>query len=296
MISKGFLKSSIVYSVVGALPYASGFLLLPWFTAYLTPAQFGINAMYIALMYLGQVISSFGMDMSAGVLYFDYRDDREKLKSFLGTVFLTISMLGALTFTVFLLGGLTGPPAGTVSTDLHLHDTYFIVGHFHNTMFGGFIFPIFAAVYYWYPKITGRKLNETLGKIHFYLMTPSFLLMTFGQMRIGLLGMRRRIADYDPALNFDFTNLLITIGGFLIAIAVLIFFINLFISARKGEVADGNIWKSRSPEWTILPSPAPEHNYKGMNFEVVGNPYDYGLKGSKFVQQTEPGIVSDEGI
>mgnify|MGYP001405777542 CR=1 FL=1 len=106
MISKGFLKSSIVYSVVGALPYASGFLLLPWFTAYLTPAQFGINAMYIALMYLVQVISSFGMDMSAGVLYFDYRDDREKLKSFLGTVFLTISMLGALTFTVFLLGGL----------------------------------------------------------------------------------------------------------------------------------------------------------------------------------------------
>lgn len=214
-----------------------------------------------------------------------------------GKIRFPVPMLFALgAILVFLLGGLTGPPAGTVSTDLHLHDTYFIVGHFHDTMFGGFIFPIFAAVYYWYPKITGRKLNETLGKIHFYLMTPSFLLMTFGQMRIGLLGMRRRIADYDPALNFDFTNLLITIGGFLIAIAVLIFFVNLFISARKGEVADGNIWKSRSPEWTILPSPAPEHNYKGMNFEVVGNPYDYGLKGSKFVQQTEPGIVSDEGI
>jgi len=190
--------------------------------------------------------------------------------------------LGAI--IVFLMGGLTGPPAGTVSTDLHLHDTYFIVGHFHDTMFGGFVFPIFAAIYYWYPKITGRKLNETLGKIHFYLMTPSFLLMTFGQMRIGLLGMRRRIADYDPNLGFDSTHLLITIGGFLIAISVLVFFINLIRSAKKGEIAEGNIWKSRSPEWSLLPSPAPINNYENQEFRVVGNPYDYGLSGSKYVE------------
>ncbi|MDO9085694.1 MAG: cbb3-type cytochrome c oxidase subunit I [Anaerolineaceae bacterium] len=185
---------------------------------------------------------------------------------------------------VFLLGGLTGPPSGTVSTDLHLHDTYYIVGHFHNTMFGGFIFPIFAAIYYWYPKITGRRLSETLGKIHFYLMTPSFFIMTFGQMRIGLLGMRRRIADYDPAMGFDFTQLLITIGGFLIAFSILIFFYNLIISAKKGELATGNVWNSRSPEWEILPSPAPVHNYAGIEFAVVGDPYDYGLKGSKYVE------------
>lgn len=185
---------------------------------------------------------------------------------------------------VFLLGGLTGPPSGTVSTDLHLHDTYYIVGHFHNTMFGGFIFPIFAAIYYWYPKITGRRMSETLGKIHFYLMTPSFFLMTFGQMRIGLLGMRRRIADYDPAMGFDFTQLLITIGGYLIAISILVFFYNLIVSAKKGESATGNIWNSRSPEWDILPSPAPAHNYAGIHFDVVGEPYDYGLKGSKYVE------------
>ncbi len=200
--------------------------------------------------------------------------------------------LGAI--IVFLLGGLTGPPAGTVSTDLHLHDTYFIVGHFHDTMFGGFIFPIFAAIYYWYPKITGRKLNEILGKIHFYLMTPSFLLMTFGQMRIGLLGMRRRIADYDPNLGFDFTQLLITIAGFLIAISVLIFFINIIRSAKKGEPATGNIWKSRSPEWSILPSPAPTHNYAGMNFQVVGNPYDYGLKDNKYVDLMDTNLKNEE--
>jgi O-antigen/teichoic acid export membrane protein len=106
MISRSFFKSSIIYSVVGALPYASGFLLLPWFTAYLTPQQFGVNAMYIALMYLIQIISSYGMDMSAGVLYFDYKDDKQKVREFLGTVFLGIALLGAFTFVVFSLGGL----------------------------------------------------------------------------------------------------------------------------------------------------------------------------------------------
>ncbi len=194
---------------------------------------------------------------------------------------------------VFLLGGLTGPPGGTVSTDLHLHDTYYIVGHFHDTMFGGYIFPLFAAIYYWYPKITGRKLSETLGKIHFYLMTPSFFVMTLGQMRIGLLGMRRRIADYDPALGFDFTQLLITIAGFLIAFSILIFFINIIRSARKGEDAKGNIWNSRSPEWAILPSPAPVHNFAGMHFNVVGEPYDYGLPGSKYVEKSDSVIEKE---
>jgi O-antigen/teichoic acid export membrane protein len=106
MISRSFFKSSVIYSLVGALPYASGFLLLPWFTAYLTPSQFGVNAMYIALMYLIQIISSYGMDMSAGVMYFDYKDDKQKVRDFLGTVFIGISMLGAVTFTVFTLGGL----------------------------------------------------------------------------------------------------------------------------------------------------------------------------------------------
>jgi cytochrome c oxidase subunit 1 len=182
---------------------------------------------------------------------------------------------------VFLIGGLTGPPNGTVATDLHLTDTYFIVGHFHSTMFGGFVFPLFSAIYYWYPKMTGRRLNETLGKIHFYLITPSFLITAFGQMRVGMLGMRRRIADYDPQLGFDTTQLIVTIAGFLIAVSVLIFFINLVVSAKRGEVAVGNIWESRSPEWQV-PSPAPMHNYR-QPIEVVGEPYDYGLPGSRYV-------------
>ena len=106
MISRSFFKSSLIYSLVGALPYASGFLLLPWFTMYLTPQQFGINAMSIALMYLIQIISSYGLDMSTGVLYFDYKDDKQKIREFLGTVFIGLTMLGLLTFMVFLLGGL----------------------------------------------------------------------------------------------------------------------------------------------------------------------------------------------
>ena len=106
MISRQFFKSSIIYSLVGALPYASGFLLLPWFTAYLTPRQFGINALYIALMYFIQIVSSFGLDMSAGVMYFDYKDDKKKLREFLGTIFIGLSMIGAFTFILFSFGGL----------------------------------------------------------------------------------------------------------------------------------------------------------------------------------------------
>ncbi len=189
-------------------------------------------------------------------------------------------VLGAI--VTFLLGGLTGPPNATVSTDLHLHDTYFIVGHFHETMFGGYIFPFFAALYYWYPKVTGRRLNEKLGKLHFWIMTPSFLLLTLLMMRVGLLGMRRRIADYDAALGFDLSHLLMTIFSYLIFISVLIFVYNAIVSAKKGEVATGNVWRSRSPEW-LAPSPLPAHNFE-KPIEVVGEPYDYSKPGSTYVK------------
>lgn len=186
----------------------------------------------------------------------------------------------------FLLGGLTGPPNATVSVDLHLHDTYFIVGHFHDTIFGGFVFPFFAAIYYWFPKATGRRMNEFWGKVHFWLMTPSFFVLTLGMMQVGLLGMRRRIVDYDIALNFDLSHLIMTIAGYLIGLSVLIFVINFFASIKKGEKAEGNIWNSRSPEWQV-PSPMPTHNYD-QPFEVVGEPYDYGLAGSKYVEFAKP--------
>ena len=188
-------------------------------------------------------------------------------------------VLGAI--SIFLLGGLSGPPNGTVSTDLHLQDTYWIVGHFHATMFGGFVFPFFAAIYYWFPKITGRMYNERLGKLHFFLMLPAFYVQSLGQMQVGLLGMRRRIGDYDPALGIQTTHLLITIAGFVIGVSVIIAFINIIYSAARGPVAAANPWRSRSPEFQ-LPSPIPVLNYP-QPVTFIGEPYDYGLAGSAFV-------------
>ncbi len=189
-------------------------------------------------------------------------------------------VLGAI--SVFLIGGLSGPILATTATDLFLHDTYFVVGHFHATIFGGFVFPFFAAIYFWYPKITGRMYDETLGKIHFWLMTPAFWTMSLGQMSVGVMGMRRRIADYDPALGVEFGHVLITIAGFTIAFSVLLMIYNLLHSAETGRVAGNNPWRSRSPEWQI-PSPAPEHSYAGP-ITVVGEPYDYGIANSTYVR------------
>jgi cytochrome c oxidase subunit 1 len=203
-----------------------------------------------------------------------------------GKIVFPVPMLFVLAgIVVFLLGGLTGPPNATIATDLHLTDTYFIVGHFHDTMFGGYIFPFFAAIYFWFPKMTGRRLNETMGKIHFWLMTPAFITLSTLMMRIGLLGMRRRIADYDPNLNFTIDNRVMTVAGFMVALGILTFFINAFWSLRHGEIATGNVWNSRSPEWQV-PSPMPIHNYD-KPFEVVGEPYDYGLPDSQYVKFIE---------
>jgi cytochrome c oxidase subunit 1 len=188
-------------------------------------------------------------------------------------------VLGAI--SIFLLGGLSGPPNATVSTDLHLQDTYWIVGHFHATMFGGYVFPFFAALYYWFPKYTGRMYNEKLGKLHFFLMLPAFYVQSLGQMQIGLLGMRRRIGLWDPSLDIGIQQWAITIAGYVIGLAVLIGVINLAYSAARGRVAVANPWRSRSPEFQIA-SPVPLHNFD-QPFEVVGEPYDYGLAGSAYV-------------
>lgn len=194
-------------------------------------------------------------------------------------------VLGAI--SVFLIGGLSGPILATTASDLHLHDSYFVVGHFHATIFGGFVFPFFAAIYYWYPKITGRMYNESLGKLHFWLMTPGFWTMSIGQMSVGVMGMRRRIADYEQNIGgmindnlgvIEVGHIIITIAAFVIAFSILLMIYNLLYSAEMGKVAGDNPWRSRSPEWQI-PSPIPEHSFPGP-IAVVGEPYDYGLEGS----------------
>jgi cytochrome c oxidase subunit 1 len=190
--------------------------------------------------------------------------------------------LGAI--SVFLIGGLTGPPLGTVTTDLNLTDTYYVVGHFHATMFGGFVFPFFAALYYWFPKHTGRMFSERLGQTHFWLMTPAFWVMSLGQIYTGVHGMRRRIATYEAGLDIAGAQLAVTIAGFVIFISVLIMVYNLFVYARRRPVSvnAANPWRSRGLEWQV-PSPVPEISYATTPI-VVGEPYDYGLPGSKYVQ------------
>ncbi|MEM7537297.1 MAG: cbb3-type cytochrome c oxidase subunit I [Chloroflexota bacterium] len=211
-----------------------------------------------------------------------------KFFSWLGTIwggkltFPTPMLFTLGSISVFLLGGLSGPILATVASDMPLHDSYFVVGHFHATIFGGFVFPFFAAIYFWYPKITGRMYNEPLGKIHFWIMTPAFWMMSIGQMTVGTMGMRRRIADYDPALGLEPGHVIITISAFAIAFSILIMIYNLFHSLEMGKIAGSNPWRSRSPEWQI-PSPVPEHSF-AEPIAITGEPYDYGLPGSIYVQ------------
>lgn len=183
-------------------------------------------------------------------------------------------------FLIFLLGGLSGPQNALLVTDLYLHETYWVVAHFHHTMFGGFVFPFLAAIYFWFPKATGRMYDETLGKLHFWLMFVGFFVVTTPMFRIGLKGMRRRIADYDPALGFESYQSVTTLGAWVIGFSLLIFAYNMVRSVRYGEKSVENPWNARSLEWQIS-SPPPELNYE-TQIVVVGEPYDYGLEDAPY--------------
>ncbi len=207
-----------------------------------------------------------------------------KIFSWLGTLWggklsLRTPMLFVLgSLVIFLVGGLTGPFLALVPVNFYLHDTYWVVAHFHHTMFGGFVFPFLAAAYYWFPKVTGRMYDERLGKLHFWLMILGFHTITLPMFAAGLMGMRRRIADYDPALGIAPLHTLMTVGGYVVALSMLIFLYNVVRSAVAGERAPANPWGARTLEWQI-PSPPPEENFATVPV-IVGGPYDYGTPGS----------------
>src|SRR5205085_7001925 len=159
---------------------------------------------------------------------------------------------------IFVLGGLTGVMLGAVNIDLQAHDSYFVVAHLHYVLIGGSVFPLFGAIYYWFPKWTGRMLNESLGRLNFWTLFIGFNMTFFPMHILGLKGMTRRIYTYVPETGWGNLNLLATIGAGIIGISVLLFVINVAISRRRGPIAEANPWFAPSLEWAIS-SPPPSY-------------------------------------
>jgi cytochrome c oxidase subunit 1 len=179
-----------------------------------------------------------------------------------GRIVLQMPMLCCIAFLgQFLVAGLTGIMLAVAPFDWQLHDTYFVVAHFHFVLIGGLVFTVFGAVYYWFPKFSGRLLSERLGRWHFWLFLVGFNL-TFVPMHLsGMLGMARRIYTYPEFAGWGFLNLLSTLGVAVQGAAILIFIFNLVRSWRSGEVAGDDPWNAWTLEWAT-PSPPPEYNFE----------------------------------
>jgi cytochrome c oxidase subunit 1 len=195
-----------------------------------------------------------------------------------GKIRLTTPMLWALGFvSMFVIGGLSGIYLGSVPIDISASDTYFIVAHIHYVLFGGSVFTIFAGVYYWFPKVTGRMYDERLGQIHFWLTFISFNVTFFPMHYIGLRGMPRRVFDYSSA--YGDVNMVISIASFVLGASTVIFFYNMINSWVRGPIAGDNPWRANTLEWQVT-SPPPIFNFDEIP-TVVAGPYEYGVPGAR---------------
>jgi cytochrome c oxidase subunit 1 len=203
----------------------------------------------------------------------------------LGKLWLQTPMLFALSVVFnFLIGGITGIFLADVATDVNLQDTYFVVAHFHYTMVGGEIFMLFGALYFWFPKITGRMYNERLGQVHFWWMFVSYNVTFIAMFMVGIAGMNRRVADY-PA-DMANANVVVSVASFVLAASFVVFVYNMVSSWVRGPVAASNPWQARTLEWQTT-SPPPHENFVGQPV-VTGDPYDYGVADSVHATFEEP--------
>ena len=213
-----------------------------------------------------------------------------------GSIRFTVPMLFALGFLpMFGIGGLTGLPLGLAPTDIPLHDTYYVIGHFHYVVAPGTIMALFAGVYYWYPKVTGREMNEMLGKIHFW---GSIIFMNgifFPMLIQGMAGVSRRL--FDGGLTYSFSepvfqyNACMSVSAFLLAVAQIPFIINFFMSLKKGKkVEKDNHWDATTLEWSATPTPPVAHGNFIHIPSVYRDPYEYSPPGNgrAFIPQNEP--------
>lgn len=192
-----------------------------------------------------------------------------------GSISLDSPMLYALAFIFnFIIGGLTGLFLGSLATDVHVTDTYFLVAHFHYTMMGGTIMGLFAGLHYWFPKMTGRMLDEGWAKQAWWLVVTGFNVTFFPMFILGMQGMPRRFSQYPE--KYQPLNIVATVGSWFLFLGILIMFANFIRSLRSGALAPANPWQGLTLEWSV-PSPPPEENFAEIP-TVTDWPYSYGTK------------------
>ena len=201
-----------------------------------------------------------------------------------GSIRFTVPMLFALAFLpMFAIGGLTGLPLGLSAPDIHLHDTYYVIGHFHYVVAPGTLLALFGGIYYWFPKATGRKMNDVLGRIHFWGSFVSLNVVFMPMMIQGLSGMNRRMADggAEYVMNQDVLvwNTVISMAAWTLGLFQLPFIFNFFWSIKKGEKVGDNPWNATTLEWSA-PSPPPHGNFATPPSAYRG-PYEYSVPGAK---------------